>query len=349
MVNDSRWVRQDNYKEYIINKNKDTLLNDPNYQEYRRMWFECPEKEIVPNFPINLDIHITNICNLKCPFCPRTWKDLAGEYQGKLGFMDMDLFKKIIDEAVAEGVKAVHFTGNGEPLLHRDLERMIKYAREKGVLEILMHTNATLLTKNRSEILLEAGIHRLVISFDSPTKQTYERLRVGANFEKTLNNIKRFVMLRNKKGYIYPFVRVQMVDQGANKDERNLFDALFSEIADSVSHVFYIPYNGGPNVHVPSDVINGNSMLIGKRRLVNKFKCKYLWQRLIVEWNGEVYPCFYNDKLLLGNAQEERIVNIWKGDRIQKLRLLHSKGLYNTNSECRECGRQYEIYEDNNK
>jgi radical SAM protein with 4Fe4S-binding SPASM domain len=314
------------------------------YIEYRHAWEENHKLNNVPNYPLNLDLHITNKCNLKCPFCPRTWKDLSGGYD-TYGFMSFDLYKKIIDEALKEGVKALHFTANGEPLLHKGLEEMIRYANDNDILEVLLHTNATALTEKRSKSLLDSGIHRLAISFDSPNKENYEKLRVGGNFERTLNNIKRFVEIRDDLGYDLPTVRVQMVVQKVNKTELEEFHELFDNIADHVSHVYYIDYMGGANAFVDKDVIDGEGMAIGKQILNQNFKCSYLWQRLIVEWDGEVYPCFYGYDMPVGDFREQTMKEIWHGDKMRKLRELHSSGNYSKCSTCNKCGRQYDTFE----
>ena len=340
---------QDHYLE-IKNRLDPRFKESRDYKEYRRMWHECPEKEIVPPLPINLDLHITNECNLKCTFCPRTWKE-ASKRDGILhGFMEFKLFKKIIDEASEGGVRAVHFTGNGEPLLHEGLEEMLRYCHEKRILEILMHTNATLLNQKRAMSLLQAGVHDLVISFDSPVKETYEKLRVGANFETTLNNIRNFVRLRDEGEFQYPRVRLQMVDQKANMEERERFEALFLPLADSVSHASFVNFNGGPQsdeYQLPTENIDGKKMDFDHRRLNEDFKCKYLWQRMIIEVEGEVYPCFYNDKLLLGNVATQSLKEIWTGPKMEELRAKHSAGKFDDIPECAGCGRQYEVCDDN--
>ena len=92
-------LRQDHYKEIQSTETR-PYFETLEYLEYRRMWTECPDKHIVPDTPINLDIHVTNKCNLKCPFCPRTWMDLSGSYDD-YGFMTWELYKKIADEALA--------------------------------------------------------------------------------------------------------------------------------------------------------------------------------------------------------------------------------------------------------
>jgi radical SAM protein with 4Fe4S-binding SPASM domain len=339
--------KQAHYREYGFQGERGKeLFSRPDYQDYRKAWFECPDKKIIPNFPINLDLHITNKCNLECEFCPRTWHDLSGGFE-EYGFMPMDLYKRIIDEGVREGMKAIHFTANGEPLLHRGLEEMIRYAHEKGVLEILMHTNAVALSEKRARSLLEAGVHKLAISFDSPVKETYEKLRKGANFEKTLENIKRFVQLRNELGYEFPLVRVQMVDQAANKAEREQFDQLFMNIADTVSHVYYIPYNGGPGSYLPERSAEP-SMTIGQQHLTKDFVCSYFWQRLIVEWDATVYPCFFGFDLVVGDMNKQTLKEVWHGEAMEELRKLHLAGDYMKNPNCAKCGRQYETKETEN-
>ena len=340
---------QDHYLE--IKNRLDPRLNESrDYKEYRKMWYECPEKEIVLPLPINLDLHITNECNLKCTFCPRTWKEASKKGIVLHGFMGFKLFKKIIDEASEGGVRAVHLTGNGEPLLHEGLEEMIRYCHKKGILEILMHTNATLLNQKRAMSILKAGVHDLAISFDSPIKETYEKLRVGANYETTLNNIRNFVRLRDKGGYKYPRVRVQMVDQQANMNERERFEVFFSTVADSVSHARFVSFNGGPQsdkYELPTEIIDGKKMDFGHRRLNKAFKCKYLWQRVIIVVDGTVFPCFYNDKLPLGNVDKQTLFDIWHGERMEELRCKHSAGKFDDIPECAGCGRQYEVCDDN--
>ena len=167
--------------------------------------------------------------------------------------------------------------------------------------------NACGLSEKRSRSLLAAGVTRLAISFDSPVKETYEKIRIGANFDKTLANIRRFVALRDELGYELPTVRVQMVKQEMNVGQVEMFDELFSEFVDSTSHVDYVNYNGGPNAYVDQDVIDGDNMSHTLRVLNPDFICKYLWQRLIIQWDGKCYPCFYGFDLVVGDLNDQSL------------------------------------------
>ena len=134
--------------------------------------------------PIRLWIEATSTCSLACVMCPN--KNLTRD---QLGFMDFDVFKKIVDEA-KNFVFDVHLLHRGESLAHPDFFRMIRYAHDAGIVT-RFHTNGTLLTEEKSRLLLDSGIDQFAFSFDGFTAEAYEKIRVGAKFEKTVGNIIR--------------------------------------------------------------------------------------------------------------------------------------------------------------
>jgi len=149
-------------------------------------------RETTPTGPLYLNIEPTNACNLKCHTC-------SIDGTRKRGFMDLDLFRKIVDQAPKAGVYEVALFLGGEPLLHKDLPYMVKYVVSKG-LDARIYTNACMLTREKSEALLDAGLSFLGISFDGDNKEDYEKMRVGANYEKVLENVLTFLRLKKKKG-----------------------------------------------------------------------------------------------------------------------------------------------------
>ncbi len=320
----------DHMQEIVLKEEAD-IFSDPNYQAYRRNWTEYPKRFFVSNYPINLDIHVTNRCNLRCVMCSRTLKVERG-LLGKTGFLDFDLYKTIVDEAALEGCCAVHLTGYGEPLLHNQIVEMVEYAHRKKIMDVFMHTNATLLTREISQELLGAGLTRLIISFDSPVAETYESIRRGAKFEEVLNNIRMFAGLKKKNNLSYPLVRIQMVDMKVNENERELFDKLFGTLADSLGHVSYINYMG----------LDKEERSIEQKQYRQDFICPQPWQRLTVEWNGRVYACLLvNEDLYLGHIKETSIKNMWHSTKMNGLRKRHREGSFSSIAACEECGRQY--------
>jgi radical SAM protein with 4Fe4S-binding SPASM domain len=74
---------------------------------------------------------------------------------------------------------------------------MIKYCSDRG-LNTSIHTNATILTGELSHRLINSGLSVISFSFDGYTKDVYESIRVGANFEKALNNILQFLRIKRE-------------------------------------------------------------------------------------------------------------------------------------------------------
>ena len=149
------------------------------------------ETSTVLPFPPYLILEPTNVCNLQCPFCPR---ELTEKSRG-LGFMEFDVYKKIIDEAIVNNVYGVTLYMLGEPMLHSKIVDMINYAKEAGIPAVNLSTAAT--TNNLDE-LLETELDDLILSIDGATKEMYERMRVGGTFEKTISITSNFLEKKQK-------------------------------------------------------------------------------------------------------------------------------------------------------
>ena len=102
------------------------------FKKYRRKWNENPKNNIIEEFPIHLDIEINSTCNLRCIMCFQS----SEKSRPEPGYMDFSVFKKIIDEGVIYGLCSIKPTFRGEPLLHPKIVDMVKYAKNKGILEI---------------------------------------------------------------------------------------------------------------------------------------------------------------------------------------------------------------------
>lgn len=299
------------------------------YKEYRKKWIDNPRNFIVDNAPLHVDIEATNLCNLKCPMCFRTVKinNLNKDEIFESGYINFDLYKKIIDEAVEIGVYSVKLNWMGEPLMHPRIADMISYAKQKGIEDVMLNTNAVLLTEKMSEEIIAAGLDKIFFSFDSPIKENYEKIRIGANFENTLNNIKKFMEIRNSKEKITCIARTSMVVMENNKEEYNDYIDLFSKIVDIVSHFDCIDWNK------EMDDEEGNYK-------DSEFICSQLWQRICITWDGQAMPCCcdIDKKYILGNVKNNTLKELWNGDKFKKIRELHKNSLWYKCSMCKKCG-----------
>lgn len=303
------------------------------YKNYREKWVNNPKRFILEDGPINLDIEITNCCNLKCPMCPRTVmiNDDIPVSGGKFetGFMDFSFYKKLIDQAAQIGVKAVKLNWLGEPTMHKDLVKMVTYAKEKGILDVLINTNGVFLNKELARGLIEAGLDKLLFSFDSPYKENYENIRIGADYHKVIENIKNVNILRSELKKDNPMTRASMVMMKENQHHFNDFMELFKDHVDVVAWSEY----------TNKEEILGDERKRIKREKNKNFACAQLWQRMFVSWNGNVVVCCADVKMeyQVGDARKESIYDIWKNEKYQHIRKMHMAGNYSGIPICGKC------------
>ena len=130
-------------------------------------------RDRAPRLPDIVQIESTNLCNAKCVFCPRD------EMHRQQGIMDMDLFRKVVDECAALGITHVRLHNYGEPFLDRRLVEKVRYAKTRGIAEVGMISNGSLITPNIAQGLIDAGLDAINISVDASGKETFERTRVN--------------------------------------------------------------------------------------------------------------------------------------------------------------------------
>lgn len=271
--------------------------NPIKYAFYRYEWNTVPKKNTTRDFPIHLGIEPTNACNLKCTFCARH------HINYNFGYMNFELYKKIIDEGVKHGLRSVKLVRGGESLLHPRFVDMIKYARERGVVDIIFNTNATLLTPEKSLEIIKAKPDIVIFSVDAPDKQIYESQRVGASYEAVEDNIKTFIDLKNRyypkittsAHMVYTDETKHLVDKHIKRWE-NLTDRVTTNKANEY-------------IEVPKN---------------KEFRCRNPFRRLDITWDGSVYSCDPDfdpkGKLLLGNVKDSSIHALWHSTIMNKLR-----------------------------
>jgi len=162
--------------------------------------------------PSKCNIEAISTCILKCEFC--ILRDLK-KYRRKVR-MTYDDFLKIW-RYMEPFTTEVEFTG-GEPLLNKDVFSMIAEARRTDVFTTLT-TNAQLLDQKTCNKILDAAPSRILIAYDGVDADTYESLRVKADFGCLKNNIKYLCSQKRERALEYPKVDLQMVVNRRNVDD----------------------------------------------------------------------------------------------------------------------------------
>lgn len=307
------------YHEIVIQEDW-KKLKSRRYYEYRKLWSELPEKQTVSNFPLHLDIEITTLCNLLCPMCPRTQMVAQNNFLNP-GIMAFEDFQRIIDQGATHGLYSIKLNYLGEPLVHPNIVEFVKYAKDKGIVDVMFNTNGALLTEEIGERLLDAGLDKLFLSFDSPYKKQYEQIRLGAKYEAVLTNIRYFYALK-MKSYPHVQVRISMVMMSDDPELRKNYVRLFQETADAI---------GFDEYRDPDD----RSI----KPIVHGFVCAQLYQRMFLRLNGNVSVCCADNRAeyIVGCWKTKPLQDIWHSERYTTIRKSHEDGHYHAIPICGVC------------
>jgi radical SAM protein with 4Fe4S-binding SPASM domain len=148
--------------------------------------------------PVCLYLETTNRCNLLCTTCPRTYEELEPPAD-----MSWRLFCSIVDQIPNLARAVLH--GVGEPMLVKNLPRMVRYLKDRGTY-VLFNTNGTVLSEKNGRALIEAELDELRVSFDAANAESYKVIRGKNYFNRILRNVRAFRDLQEREGHGKPRV-----------------------------------------------------------------------------------------------------------------------------------------------
>ena len=258
-------------------------------------------RDRAPRLPEIVQIEATNICNAKCVFCPRD------EMHRRQGIMSLDLFKKIVDECAELGITHVRMHNYGEAFIDRKLVEKVRYAKQKGIREVGMISNGSLITELVARGMIEAGLDAINISVDASGKEVFESTRLGLKYDKVLANIERLLRLRAESGKRRPKLILSFVRQHNSADEQAFIEH-WRSIADKI-HVTDL-HNWAGTLNSESDV---------------NYPCYRPWLTFTVLWDGRVSLCCadFDGKTILGDLNTQTIAEIWNAEPYRNVRREH--------------------------
>ncbi len=278
-------------------------------------------------FPIRFNIEPTNYCNLSCSMCPR-------ELNRPFGYMDVNLFQKIIDESILYGKRLIiTINKDGEPLLHPELPKMVKYAKDmKAAHKINFYTNGILLTETKSCELIKSGLDTIHISIDAFSKETYKKIKNSQKLELVEENVKRLIELKKILHSKTPLVIVKIIHTPDTQNEIKPFINKWKGIANFVEIGEYHTWDGSlSNTDQPDQ--------IKAAQKTKRYPCAFLWYNPVILWDGRVTTCCvdYQGKGVIGNINKDFLATIWQGNALQKIRMAHLEGRYDSIPLCNKC------------
>ncbi|MDD4940217.1 MAG: radical SAM protein [Candidatus Omnitrophica bacterium] len=157
-------------------------------------------------------------CNAKCQHCWVHTPSVKHPEEFLSRKFDLEIFKKIIDDAAEMLTDGIILQGDGEPLMYDKFMPMLRYARDKG-LGVLFFTNGILLNEDRAKEVIQLGVNEIYCSFPAGTAEVYEKVasvQPAQTFYTIRDNLKRFMVLRRKAGKDKPRLIVTHVIHNMN-------------------------------------------------------------------------------------------------------------------------------------
>ena len=307
---------------------------------------------LVERPPVCLYLEVTNRCNLLCTTCPRTFEDLEPPTD-----MSWELFTSIVGQVPDLSRAVLH--GVGEPMMVRDLPRMVRHLRDRGV-HVLFNTNGTLLDEKHGRELIDAGLSELRVSLDAAEPRTFQLVRGVDAFEKIVANVRAFTALQRRLGAELPRVSLWLTGLRETLEELPRFVELAHELGVPEVHLQRLVYfPGGQGLARPESALFENlagaeqgllrraeekALALGikfnasgavepeeslKKRSGDQpwSLCRRPWTLMYFTATGRALPCCIApfslrgyESFTLGDATQQTLHEIWSGPRYQEFR-----------------------------
>ncbi len=283
--------------------------------------------KIPMKFPLIVNVDPTNACNLRCTMCPNSRETVI-----KKGFMDMDLYRKIICEIEKQKKRIYRFflVKDGEPLLHKNIVEMVSLAKEKKIANIVtVVTNGVLLDEEKATGFIGSGLDDIGISVDAATRETYHKIKGRDDYDILVANIERLVELKKKMKKKNPNIRLKFIETEDNKHEKEIFINKWKNKVDKLEINPLHDWGGSLEV-------DQTGSLCGKSL---RYPCALLWYTMVINCNGTVSLCCidYNWETVVGSVKDNTLEEIWNGKAMEEIRRKHVFDEYETLPLCKTC------------
>jgi radical SAM protein with 4Fe4S-binding SPASM domain len=262
----------------------------------------------------------TNLCNLSCPTCPTG----TGKIR-PLPPMTLDRFDRVLD-ALAPRMRNLALWNYGEPLLNRDLPRMIAKAKEAGVRVVKVSSNVHFLDGARGLALLRSGLDVLILSVDGASQETYAKFRKEGDFEKVAKSVAWLCAEKKRLGLAKPRIELQFIVMRHNEHELPEMRRLARAWGVDALRIKTV----GADDPETKDLVPATRLLSryeadGETPNVRHAFCTMPWDHTVVNVDGSVTPCCYlrpdmGEQFVMGNVFESSFPEIWRGEKYRAFR-----------------------------
>jgi len=246
-----------------------------------------------------------------------------------MGYMDLELFKKVTRECKKHHCP-LRLIGWGEPFLHPQIQKFIKYTKQS--LPQLLHitTNGLAFKKYDMSCMVGYGVDSLIFSFQGVNGFGYNFMRNTNQYQTLVENIKEFLAIRGESEK--PYVQITTTTTNEDKKQIKEFVDYWIDKVDAVSV-------GRTNFDILPKKIPQNTLLKPKRE-VSHVPCTEVYHQIQVDWDGKVSPCCgdYDNYLTIGDANHQKIREIWnKSPQLAYIRKQLKNNGHESFTLCQRC------------
>jgi radical SAM protein with 4Fe4S-binding SPASM domain len=290
-------------------------------------------KPLIAGMPVSVSVELTNHCNLRCPECA-SGSDLM---RRERGFMDIDLFRKLIGE-LRPYLYYINLYFQGESMLH---PQFMSFPGIAGEVYSVVSTNGHFLNAGNSQKLIVSGLKKLIVSLDGMDQETYSKYRAGGDISRVISGIKNIADARSKYRSSLK-LEIQFLVNKYN--ECQISDARrFAKEAGARLKLKSMQLINTQDIEnwLPSVkrfrryIKKGNTFII--RSSLPK-RCMRLWFNPVITWDGKVLPCCFDKdaQFIMGDLNTESFKSIWNSKPYTDFRKLILTGRERIEI-CRNC------------
>jgi MoaA/NifB/PqqE/SkfB family radical SAM enzyme len=291
-------------------------------------------------------IEVSGICQLKCPICIPQKDAIKGR-----GYMRFGDFKKIVDDNL--NFKNVEISLTGEIFLNPELNDIIRYAHMKKLnITIRSGVNLNTVSEELLECLVKYRVRIMNISIDGASNDTYKIYRIGGNFYRVIENIKKINSYKKKYNSELPRLIWQFIAFGHNEHEI----AIAKKMAKQLNMRFLLKLNAWNSAYSP---VRNKEFLrkeIGyatadeceeKTHKIYMFACHQLWYSPQITWDGKLIGCSANCKGVwgdFGNVFESGLKNCLNSEKyIYTKKMLLGREKERSDIPCMQCDKYAKV------
>lgn len=274
-------------------------------------------------------VEITNICNLKCSFCPETKREKK--------FMTIEQFEHIINQ-IKPYTNLIALHVKGEPLLHPKLKDILDICEKNNIL-VNITTNATLLEKKLENIINSSSVRQLNLSLHSINKNNNSESYNMENYIDSILRCSKIILNKSKIIISYRLWNLENIEENSeNVEILKKIEESF-KIKDLISIAKKEKFvKLSENIFLNQDIEFIWPSLEGKC-ISESGTCWGVRNQVAILANGDVVPCCLdqNGDIRLGNIFENDFKEIINSDYSQKIvkGFEENKIIHNL---CKRCG-----------